>query len=255
MDQVSIKAGGGADVIHVDATPTSTQVLVYGENGDDTLDLANGTGLGSIGAFRGGPGVDTVDYSAYTTPVSVDLGKTARFEGPLGQAGVVPPSGSAATGFGAVEFTDLATSTFDYEVDADGLTAAQITDAHVHQGAAGTNGAAILPIGPGSSWSNPAPGTTPYTTAVGLHDPDITEPALRAGNTYVDLHSAAHPSGDVRGQLVLDPDDGYGGSGTGMFGLLTVENVIGGQGDDTLKGSVPHNSSTAGRARTASPPS
>lgn len=241
-DQVNIRTGDGNDVINLDGTPTSPQVLVYGEGGADYLELADGAGLGAGGAFRGGPGTDTVDYTAYTTPVTVDLGKTARFSGELSAAATVPPSGSAATGFGAVEFTDLATNTFNYEVNADGLTAAQITDAHVHRGEAGSsNGATLLTIGPGTSWTNPGAGTTPGTEVDGVTDPDITEPALRAGDTYVDIHSTAHPAGDIRGQLTLDPNDGYGGSGTGIPRLFTVENVFSGQADDTLKGSVPHN--------------
>jgi hypothetical protein len=245
-DQVDVRTGDGADLFSVTSTPTSPQLFLFGEGDDDTLKLANGTALssapGTDSAFRGGPGTDTVDYSAWTTPVSVDLGKTARFEADLTAASAVPPSADVATAFADVEF-NLPAATFDFELDAGGLTAAQITDAHIHAGAAGSNGAVILPIGAGSTWVNPGAGTTPKTELTAATDPDITEPALRAGNTYVDIHSAA---GDIRGQLTLDPEEGYGGSGTGVPGLFTVENVIGGSGNDTLKGSVPHNSFDCG---------
>ena len=248
MDQVNIRTGDGYDVIHVDGTPTSPQVLVYGGDGADHLEFANGQGLGPGGVFRGGPGSDTLNYQAYTTPVVVDLGKTARFRAALSGAGAVPPSANVATADAFVDFTDLATSTFGYEVDVDGLTAAQITDAHIHQGAAGVNGAAVLTIGPGSSWTDPGAGTTPSTEVGPMTDADITEPALRAGNTYLDVHSAA---GDIRGQLTLDPNDGYGGSATGMSRVYTTENVLSGSGDDILIGSVPHNTFECGGGQDA----
>jgi CHRD domain-containing protein len=239
-DQVNVRTGGGADVVTVAATPTSPQVLVYGEDGDDKLALANGVGLGGNGTYKGGPGTDTLDFSAYTTPVAVDLGQTAKFVALLTAAKAVPPSGNVATADAELEFSDLASNTFGYGVFMDGLTAAQITDAHIHGGAPGTNGGVLLPIGAGATWSDPdlPAGTLPSTEVASTTDADITEPALRGGNTYVDVHSAA---GDIRGQLTLHPQDGYGGSATGMLREFTVENVIGGSGNDTFKSSVPGN--------------
>ena len=245
QDQVNIHAGDGADHVDVTASPTSPQVLVYAEGGDDTIKLANGTALssspGTDSAFRGGPGTDTVDYSAWTTPVGIDLGKTAEFVGKLTKDNVVPPSGSAASGDAVVDFTDLATNAFTYELDVEGLTATEITDAHIHQGAVGTNGAALFTFGAGLSWSDPdlPVGSSPSDAIdAPITDPAVTEPALRAGGTYVDVHAA---SGDIRGQLTPDPDDGYGGSGTGLPRVYTVENVIGGSGNDTFTGSVVAN--------------
>jgi hypothetical protein len=244
-DQVNVRTGGGGDTVNVTATPTSPQVLVFAEGGDDTLKLAGGVGLGPGGVFRGGPGTDTVDYSSYTTPVTVDLGKTAEFNAVLTGGNAVPPSADTATADAEISFSDLASNTFDYGLFVDGLTAAQITGADVHTGAAGSNGAAILPFGAGATWSDPdlPVGTAPSDEGENQTDPDITEPALRAGNTYVDIHAAA---GDIRGQLTLDPDDGYGGTATGLWAVRTVENLVGGSGNDTFKGSVPHNTFDCG---------
>jgi hypothetical protein len=246
LDQVNIRTGGGNDAVNVAATPSSPQVLVYAEGGDDTLTLANGTGLGTPGGtFRGGPGTDTVDYSGWTTPVTADLGKTAEFQADLSGADAVPPSANAATAFAVVEITDLATSHFNYEFDVQGLSAVDIITAHIHSGAAGSNGATLLTVGPGVDWTDPdlPAGTEPETRILNVTDGDITEPALRAGNTYADLHSLA---GDLRGQLTLDPNDGYGGSSTGLTRVFTVENLVGGSSNDTFAGSVPANAFTCG---------
>jgi hypothetical protein len=246
LDQVNIRTGGGNDAVNVATSPSSPQVLVYAEEGDDTLTLADGAGLGTPGGtFRGGPGTDTVDYSAWTTPVTADLGKTAEFHADLAGANAVPPSADLAAADAVIELTDLATNHFNYEFDVQGLTAAQITNAHIHAGAPGVNGDTLLTVGPGVDWTDPdlPVGTGPSTTIHGVTDGDITEPALRAGNTYADIHS---PAGDIRGQLTLDPNDGYGGSGTGLSRVFTVENLVGGSGNDTFNGSVPTNGFTCG---------
>jgi hypothetical protein len=234
-EQVIVRTAGGNDLIKVDAT-TATQTIVFGGGGDDTLQLANGAGLASAGRFRGEAGTDTLDYSAWTTPVSVDLGKTAMFKATLTGANQVPPVMTAATGAGQVEFTDTTTSTFDYELGVNnGLTSADITDSHIHAGAAGVNGGVIFPIGAGNTWTDPG---DPFTHAENQTDPDITEPLLRDGNTYFNIHTTAHSDGEIRGQLTLDPMNGYGGPATGAQNVNTVETVIGGAGPDVLKGNV-----------------
>ncbi len=244
-EQVDISSGEGADVFNVTGTPTNSQVFVNGQGGDDRIAFADGKGLSSSGGFRGGPGTDTLDYSAYTTPVTVDLGRTARFTTRLLGANEVPAVATGEAADGELVFTDLATNTFDYGLFIDGsLTAADITDSHIHSGAAGTNGPVVFAFGPGSTWSDTT--GSPSDEATGQTDPDITEPLLRAGNTYMNVHTAAHSGGEIRGQLTLDPQKGYGGTATGMLTEHTVENVIGGSGADTLKGSVPANAFTCG---------
>jgi hypothetical protein len=71
-----------------------------------------------------------------------------------------------------------------------------VTAAHFHGPAVvGQNGAVIAPItGPLAS---PIMGSTPITLA------QLDQ--IRAGQWYINLHTAAHPNGEVRGQVVARP--------------------------------------------------
>ena len=66
------------------------------------------------------------------------------------------------------------------------------TMAHIHQGAKGTNGPVIVPLDKS--------GDT-YTVPAGrkLNDAQIKD--LKAGNLYVNVHTAKNKGGEVRGQL------------------------------------------------------
>jgi hypothetical protein len=73
----------------------------------------------------------------------------------------------------------------------DGLTGPP-TAAHVHNGAIGTNGGVLLPINvpdPVGSGQFPIDGTVATT--------------LLGGDTYLNVHTAANPGGEVRGQVRL----------------------------------------------------
>jgi hypothetical protein len=238
---ISVGTSGADDSVQLTSSTTGA-VTLRTDDGNDTLILADGASLG--GAFAGGRGSDTIDYSAWTAPVSVDLGKEATFNANLTGAQQVPPSSSTATGFGSVLFTNVDSGTFVYGIQTTGLTAAQITDSHIHAGAVGTNGPVVFPIGNGGTWTIPGP--PPSTNGGPTTDADITEPLLRDGSRYYNVHTS-NPlcppptpcsNGEIRGQLTLDPEESYGGPATGIpFELTGVENVIGGSGADMLKGS------------------
>ena len=64
--------------------------------------------------------------------------------------------------------------------------------AHIHQGARGTNGPVIVPL--------TKSGDT-YTAPAGAKLTDAQMQAFKAGNLYVNVHTAANKGGEVRGQL------------------------------------------------------
>jgi hypothetical protein len=96
------------------------------------------------------------------------------------------------TSFGAGAFAvDDATGQISGFLVTSGLISA--TAAHVHLGARGAPGAVIVPLTGGPElWVVPD-GAAPLTTD------QVT--AFKAGNLYVNAHTAANPGGEIRGQL------------------------------------------------------
>ena len=99
----------------------------------------------------------------------------------------VPAVKSAGSGAGSITIND------DGSVSGSGTASGFApTAAHIHEGAAGTNGKVIVPFTKdGDKFS--APSGAKLT-------PDQLK-AFKAGDLYVNIHSAAHPGGEVRAQL------------------------------------------------------
>jgi hypothetical protein len=100
----------------------------------------------------------------------------------------VPPVSSGATGSGTV--TIGADCSVTASVTVTGMNA---TAAHIHQAAAGVNGPVIVPFS--------KTGDNAFAARAGAKMNEAQCAAYRAGNTYVNVHSAAHPDGEVRAQL------------------------------------------------------
>ena len=99
----------------------------------------------------------------------------------------VPPVQTAGTGSGTITVNDDMSVTGS--VTTKGIAG---TMAHVHEAAAGTNGPVVIKLEQnGDTWSVPA-GTklTPAQFA-----------SFKAGNLYVNVHTAANQKGEMRGQL------------------------------------------------------
>ena len=100
----------------------------------------------------------------------------------------VPPNTSSATG--SANVTVHEDCTVGAKVTASGMTA---TAAHIHTGAAGANGPVAVPFTKTGDNTFEAPSGAKM-------NPDQCA-AYKAGNTYVNVHSAAHPGGEIRAQL------------------------------------------------------
>lgn len=110
------------------------------------------------------------------------------FKATINGASEVPANASTATGTATLTFNTV-TKVFSITVNYTGLTA---TNSHIHKGAAGVSGSVIFPF---------SPFTSPITyTSAAL---DATQEAdLNANLYYVNVHSAAFPGGEIRGQLI-----------------------------------------------------
>jgi hypothetical protein len=131
------------------------------------------TFAGILGALAG---CTTMSDSMYTQTVT------------LSGASEVPPVTTAATGTATVTIKPDHSVTVKETVT--GMTA---TASHIHQGAAGANGPVIVPF------TKTADNT--FVSADGAKLTDAQYDAFKAGNLYVNVHSAAHAGGEIRAQL------------------------------------------------------
>src|SRR5262249_44376020 len=112
------------------------------------------------------------------------------FNATLSGAQQPPAVATMATGVGRLEL-DPMTGTVTGEIDFTGVDA---TMAHVHSGSFGNNGDVLIPLmDNGGHGHFVVPANTRLTQA--------QVDALRAGGLYFNVHSAAHPNGEMRGQI------------------------------------------------------
>ena len=115
--------------------------------------------------------------------------ETLRFHAMLKGASEVPANTSAGTGM-AMGSLDTVTKVFSYDATYSGLTG-PATAAHFHGPALpGANAGPVVPI------ANPA---SPIKGQATLTDAQVAD--LTAGKWYLNIHTAAHPGGEIRGQV------------------------------------------------------
>ena len=150
--------------------------LIYRESEDELLTDA---GPAFIGAIQTWGGDDNERY----------------FSSELDGGQEVPPTPSAATGDANISF-NLATSELSWVISHD---VAFPTAAHIHSGAAGTNGPVEVPL---DHTVNPMAGSAVLTTA--------QRGMLMNGNLYINIHTTAFPGGEIRGQILAEGSRGEG---------------------------------------------
>jgi CHRD domain len=135
-----------------------------------TSGFALATALGLLSGCAG------IDYAA--------TGQQVRLWG----SSEVPPVSTQAYGTGVVN------------IDAERAVSVTVsvidmvpTAAHIHEGAAGANGPVIVPLKRISEMAFVAPDGARLTEA--------QYAAYKAGNLYVNVHSAKYPNGEVRAQI------------------------------------------------------
>jgi hypothetical protein len=106
----------------------------------------------------------------------------------LSGANEVPPVASTASGSATVTINP--DRSVAVKVSVSGMNA---TASHIHEGAAGANGPVIVPF--------TKTGDNTFASADGAKLTESQYAAYKAGNLYVNVHSAAHPGGEIRAQI------------------------------------------------------
>jgi CHRD domain-containing protein len=106
----------------------------------------------------------------------------------LNGAQEVPPVNTAATGSGTISV--LMDRSVSGTVTTSGIAG---TAAHIHMAAPGQNGPVIVPLN--------KTGENLWSVPDSIRFNDVQYEAYRLGNLYVNVHSAANPAGEIRGQV------------------------------------------------------
>jgi hypothetical protein len=121
------------------------------------------------------------------------------FSGVLRGDNEVPPVTTNGAG-AAYVFINEAETEVKYAVSYTGLSGPPIA-AHIHVAAAGSNGPIVLPLDVGPSTMFGTLTQADFQTNTAAPTWAALLDAIRGGRAYVNLHTAAHPGGEVRAQL------------------------------------------------------
>ena len=212
--------------------------------GDDTITI--GPDVNMEGLIDGGPGADTINYGGQSTPIWANLGTgITGMTATLGADQEAPATSSTATGTATVSNFNFDLLMFDITVNVSGITPAAVNGFHIHQAPAGVNGPIIIDLT--SLGTLVASGDGFTFTATNVSVPAFSEAAFLGGATYVNVHTAAFPSGAIRGQLFstgnTSEDHGWA-IGAGL--VSNFEHVTGGSGNDSIVGTSAFNTLNGG---------
>jgi hypothetical protein len=155
----------------------------------------------------------TTQTSTQTTAAGGPGGAApVRFVMNLSGDEVVPPAATSASGTFTLFVEGGPSPTgqprISYELDVKDIV--DVSAAHIHLGAKGTEGSVIVPLFTGPIKTGSFSGMLAQGSITGN---DLTGPmsgktisdllaAMQAGNTYVNVHTKAFPNGEIRGQII-----------------------------------------------------
>ncbi len=260
VESIAIFGGPGDNLINLVGVSNTLFIQeptidINAGDGDDTILLGTETNLNG-GIVDGQGGINTLDYSASTSPVMVNLGadSIAFANASLDGDQEVPPAMTMASGQASLR-VDQTTGRFDLVLVVDGISTSQLmgagpnsTPIHLHNAPAGANGPIVVDLAMlGTIVPNDM--DTGFTLTVvdqlfgdeqGAINSDIEAniEALLAGELYFNVHTMTFPAGEIRGQAMVT---GNGGSATRTGAVRNISNVTGGSGNDTLIGNDQDN--------------
>ena len=195
-------------------SPAGAQSINHGSTTAFTLSPNSGFVAVAGGSCGGSLTGNTYTTAAITGPCTVNAGFVAlvTFNVMLEGAQETPPNAATGVGSGTAIVNTVA-NTITLNLNFSGLTGAA-TAAHLHgPGARGVPAGIKVAVGT----------TSPITDVVSYAEAD--EADILAGNWYVNVHTAANPGGELRGQL-----DNNG------FAAKTLTVVTAGSGSGTVTG-------------------
>ena len=134
--------------------------------------------------------VAVVATAAFAGCGMMSKSNTVAFSGAMNAASEVPPNMTRGSGM-AEAWLNKDTNVLKYKITFDGLSG-PATGAHFHgPAAAGANAGVVLPF---SSTMSPIEGTATLTAAQAAD--------LMSGKWYANVHTAANPDGEIRGQML-----------------------------------------------------
>ena len=110
-------------------------------------------------------------------------------------AAEVPPVDSDATG-NIMFYVDVKAHSLCFELTT-GIPAGDVTGLHIHRAAAGENGGIAVFL-QGDDFTGPS---WYHQCSASVERPLLNEIAKKPGRFYANLHTAANPGGELRGQL------------------------------------------------------
>ncbi|TDE43487.1 CHRD domain-containing protein [Flavobacterium rhamnosiphilum] len=170
-------------------------------------------------------GIVSCDGDSYNDPnpnPNPNSGSTIIYTATLRGANEVPANASTATGTATLRFNTV-TKTFTISVTYTGVTA---TGAHIHYANPGVSGPIAFPF---SSIASPITYTSVALNAT-------QESYLNANLYYVNIHSAALPDGEIRGQLIKE--------GTPAPVIVTLNATLNGMSEVPQNGSMATGTAT-----------